>query len=142
MKIIALLTFFSIIFQAYANESDDTLKFYLSKSSLVVFGTITSNPTAISEEAGVINHYCEFKIQNVLKGNQNLENQVIKINIQRFESKEKDKHPLVKKDSECIVFLKKPIPNAISWVTSDFWFGVQNPSPWMIRSLQKLSSAE
>ena len=125
---------------AKADASDDTLKFFLSRSDLVVAGKIISEPVGIITEDGVPNYICEFHVQDVLKGDAKLKEQAIKVNIKRFERDLKDKHPLIKKDSECLLFLKRATPDTPSWVTADFWFGVQHSSPWMARSLKRLAA--
>jgi hypothetical protein len=52
----------------------------------------------------------------------------------------KDRHPLIKKDAECILFLKKQPPGNIPRLASaDYWCGVQHPSPWMFKSLRRLA---
>jgi hypothetical protein len=117
--------------------SDDTLKLLLSKSELVAMGKITSEPDSIIEELDVPNYICEFRIKDVLKGDGKLKDQVIKVNIVRFEMDANDKHPLIKKDGECILFLKRTTPSSSSWVTADFWFGLQHPSPLMAQSLKR-----
>jgi hypothetical protein len=127
---------------ARADTDDDTLKFFLSKSELVVVGKITTEPFGLITEVGVPNYSCEFKIHEVLKGDAALKGQVIRINIKRFERTNKDKHPLIKKDSDCIVFLNSDRPNIPHWVTSDFWFGLQHPSESMMCSLKRLCNKE
>lgn len=137
-----LLTFVFASFPARGDSGDHTLKAFLSKSDLVVTGAITSEPIGINHELGVPNYISEFRVKDVLKGDGSLKDQSIKVNIQRFEMDPKDKHPLIKKDGECILFLKNAAPNTPSWVTADFWFGVQYPSPWMARSLKRLAAEE
>jgi hypothetical protein len=124
---------------AWADSSDDTLEFFLRKSDLVVIGQIKNEPSAIIKEVGVLNYVCDFEVSDVLKGDKTLNAKTIKINIVRFEMNEKDRNPLIRKDSECIVFLKmQPDGNAPRWETADFWFGIQNPSPWMAKSVKRL----
>lgn len=139
MKLLALLFSLIAVLPVRGDDGDDTLKSFLSKSDLVVMGKITSEPIGINYETGVPNYNCEFRVQDVLKGDAKLKAQVIKINIMRFEIDAKDKHPLIKKDGECILFLKSAAPNTPGWVTADFWFGIQYPSPWMARSLKRLA---
>ena len=125
-----------------ADDSDDTLKFYLSKSDLVVLGRILNDPLAISGRDGVPNYICEFKVSDVLKGDEKLKGETIRVNIVRRELNKKDKHPLIKKDAECILFLKKADNAMPSWETADFWFGIQYPSPVMAKSLKRLAAPE
>ncbi len=121
-----------------ADESDDTLKYYLSKSDLVAVGTISPNSLAIIDALGVPNYICVFQIKKVIKGDSQLEGKNIRVNIMRFEIQEKDKSPLIKNGGECILFLKNVRPRIPSWETVDFWFGVQNYSPWMAKSLERI----
>ena len=127
---------------ALADASDDTLKFFLSKSEVIVSGKIATEPMGITDELGVLNYICEFQVQDVLKGDAGLQGRTVKVNIMRFEKDAKDKHPLIKKDQECLLFLKSATPNTPSWVTADFWFGVQQHSPWMARSLKRLAAGK
>jgi len=143
MKRIALLVLVCSVltpFLAVADSGDDTLRLYLSKSDLVILGTIVSEPMGITDESGVPNYICEFKVSDVCKGNAELKDNTIKVNIKRFEMKDEDHHPLIKKDAECILFLKQePKGNTPTWTTSDFWFGIQHPIPWMLNSLKRLT---
>jgi len=127
-------------FICFADTSDDTLNFYLSKSDLVVVGKIVSEVGAVIDELGVPNYICDFEIQDVIKGDEGLKDRTIKINIMRFEIDKEDKHPFIKKDSKCLLFLKKANEgNTPAWETADFWFGIQHPFPTMIKSLKRLA---
>ncbi len=145
MKRIALLTLACMAlspFFAAADSSDDTLEFYLSKSDVVLRGTILNGPAGVIDESGVPNFYCEFKVSDVLKGDAKLNGTTVKVNIVRFEMDKKDHHPLIKKDAECILFLKQSKNNVPSLKTADFWFGVQHPFPWLARSLKRLAKEQ
>jgi hypothetical protein len=125
---------------AQADSGDDTLAYFLSKSELVVIGTLKDEPVGVFTENGVPNYVCDFAVSDVLKGDNALRGKTIRVNIVRFEDDEKDRHPLIKKDAECIVFLKKQSEGTIPrWATADFWFGLQYPSPWMAKSLKRLA---
>ncbi len=125
------------------DEGDDPLRVLLSRADLVVLGTIASEPMRVSFEAGVVHYPCDFQVAEVCKGDAALEGMTLQVNIKRLEMYEKDHHPLIKKDAECILFLKKESKGTKPpWVTSDFWFGIQHPSPWMAKSLKKLASQE
>jgi len=142
MKMLVPLTLvLSLAFSVcFADASDDTLKFYLSKSDLVALGKIVSLAAAVFDEAGVPNYLCDFKVSDVLKGDSGLKEKTIRVNIMRFEMSPKDHHPLIKKGSDCILFLKRASGRTIPrWVTADFWFGAQHPSPWMAKSLKRLA---
>ena len=125
---------------AVADDGDDTLRGWLAKSELVVAGTITNEPIGITHETGVPNYIGDFKVAEVLKGDVTLAGKVIAVNIVRFELDVKDKHPLVKKDGECILFLKNVSPDKPVWQTADCWFSVQQASPLLVRSLKRLDA--
>jgi hypothetical protein len=142
MKMLTVLAaFFALVSGVcYADESDDTLRFFLSKADLIVLGTVTSEPTERVEEEGVPSYLCEFTVSDVCKGDITLRSKTVKVSIKRFERDKKDHHPLIKKDAECILFLKKaPERTTPQWVTADFWLGVQYPSPWMVKSIKRLA---
>ncbi|HEV3255428.1 MAG TPA: hypothetical protein VG013_00985 [Gemmataceae bacterium] len=123
---------------AAADGGDDTLRFFLSKSDLVVVGTVTSDPAGVEKEAGVVNYHCRVAVSEVLKGKVSTKGELA-VNIIRFESAEEDKLPYLKKGAKCILFLKSADPKTSSWETADVWFGVQQFSPWMARSLKRLA---
>ena len=126
---------------AMADSGDDTLRALLAQSDLVVLGKIVSQPAnAPITKPGVMHHNCDFAVEDVLKGEPTLTNTTIKVTITRFEMEKKDHHPLIKKDSRCILFLKRASPdNTPVWVTSDVWMGVQYPFPWLARSLKRVA---
>lgn len=121
---------------------DDTLRFYLSKSDIAVLGKIVAAPLEYQFESGVPLYQCEFLVSDVYKGDVALKGEIIKVSIKRLEASKKDKHPLVKKDGECILFLKNISPSAPPWETADVWFGVQQPSPPLAHSLKRLAAGK
>jgi len=142
MKTIAILATAVVLSfgVCHADDSDDTLRLFLSKSDLVVSGTISSEPWGLISGDGVPTYICEFNVSDVCKGDADLKDKTIKVNIRRFEMDKNDRHPLIKKNAECILFLKKgPKGNTPVWTTSDFWFGIQHPIPWMVKSLKRLA---
>jgi hypothetical protein len=127
---------------AFADDSDETLQYFLSKSALVVLGEITSQPRGIVTEDGVVNYICDFRIAEVLKGKKPNAD-TITINIVRFERVNEDRLPELKKGGKCILFLKNARPGEKpAWRTADFWFGFQAPSPWMAKSLKRLAEQD
>ena len=135
--VIFVLVVASNVSNVLANESNDTLLFLLSKSDLILRGRIVSEPVGIIFSDGVVDYLCDYTVFEVLKGDPILESKTIKINIRRFEIDEKDKHPLVDMNSECVLFLDRVENQIPNMVTSDFWFGIQYPSPYMIDSIRK-----
>jgi len=137
---LAGLLLVSVAAAALADEGDDTLRFYLAKSKLVVLGEITSMSGADMTELGVLGYMCEFRVEDVLLGDEKLKGAAIKVRIIRFGVGEKDHLPLLEKGQQCILFLKPLEQSSAEWITADFWFGVQYPSPWMARSLKRLAA--
>ena len=126
----------------FARGSDATLQFYLSKSELVVLGEIASEISSATEEAGAVNHRCDFQIAEVLKGQWPGEPKIA-VNIARFELNDADRLPELKQGYRCILFLNnqgnRKTPR---WQTADVWFGIQNSSPSMAKSLKRLARVE
>ena len=125
-----------------ADDSDDTLRFYMGKSDLVVSGTIISEPEGCVDEAGVVNWICRFNVKETLHGT-GVATNTLDVNIIRFEIHKKD-HPLyLAKDSECILFLKSTSKTEKpSWKSADFWFGIQPYLPVMEMSIRRLSKQQ
>jgi hypothetical protein len=124
---------------SWADKSDHTLHRWLSRSDLVVIGTVANNPVAVVSAKGVLNYHWAFKVADVCKGNADLRGESISVSTTRIEIDEKDLHPLIKKDAESILFLKNEgTEEKPNWVTADYWFGIQRPSPWMVKSIKRL----
>lgn len=124
-----------------AEESDDTLRFYLAKSELVVTGSIQSDPAGIVDKKGFVAYLCQFRVDDVLKGDAALKGTVIWVGISRHEVGEEDKHPLIKMGGESLLFLKSSQQNSPTWVTADSWFGIQHPGPSLSRALRRVAGA-
>ncbi len=144
MKIISAVCALCILIglTAKADDSDDTLRFYMKQSDLVVAGTIVSEPAGLVDEAGVINWICQFKVRDTLHGAKP-ETDTIAVNICRFEIVAKDRPSYLNKDAECILFLRNVSKtDKPSWKTADFWFGIQPLFPVMERSIKRLSGQD
>jgi hypothetical protein len=125
---------------AFVRGSDDTLRYFLSKSDLVVLGEITSNASRSSEEVGAVNYACDFQMAEVLKGRKPAD-EAIPVIVTRFELEEGDRLPELKKGCKCILFLRNTgTGDKPRWETADVWFGFQRPSPSMARVLKKLAA--
>jgi hypothetical protein len=129
-----------------ADDGDETLLYYLSKSDVAVLGQFTSDVIGESGEAGVIHYQADFKVARLIKGpamGKKGVPQTISVNIVRFEFDKEDELPELAKGKKCILFLKqvgeqeKP-----SFRTADIWFGVQRPSPTLASSLSRLVSQQ
>jgi hypothetical protein len=139
MKTLLLVATLALASFASAEDSGDTLLFFLSKSDLVVTGRIQSDPMGSVDKKGYVAYLCQFKVDDVLKGDSTLKGTVIWVGIGRHEVGEKDRNPLIKMDGECLLFLKTSPQNSPTWVTADSWFGIQHPWPSMIGSLRRLA---
>ena len=124
---------------AFGDSGDDTLAYYLSKSALVVMGSLQNPSGGARDEMGVISYAGEFRVDYVLKGDAALKGSTIRIALRRYELDEKDRHPLIKHEGDCILFLRKAEANQDAWETVDYWFGVQPASAAMARALKRLA---
>lgn len=122
-----------------ADHSDDTLRYYLSKTELCVAGTIASEPIGVVREAGVVNYTCEFAVSGVLRGE--LKDKTIQVNVIRHEIGEADRPADLKKDARCILFLKAQPRSVPPWATVDFWFGYQPYSSTMAGALKRVAQS-
>jgi len=123
----------------HAGSSDDTAKFYLSKSDVVLHGTMLEGPLVFHGSSGIYNHSRKFKVSDVLKGDSTLKGTTVRVNIISIGFAD----PLIHtKNTECILFLKQSPNNVPHLETADFWFGIQYPFPWMIKSLKRLAKQE
>ena len=130
---------------AVAGDPEETLRFYLAKSDVVVLGEFTSEPIHKSNKFGS-HDQADFKIAQLLKWDAPGEAQVggtIKVHIMRFELEPEDRLPELKKGGKCFLFLEchdlKPAP---SYITADIWFGVQRPNPFMGKSLSRVAAEQ
>jgi hypothetical protein len=122
-----------------AEDSDDTLRFYLAKSELVVTGSIQSEPAGIVDMKGFVAYLCQFRVHDVLKGDAALKGTVFWVGIDRHEVGEQDKHHLIKMGGESLLFLKRSKQKSPTWVTADSWFGIQHPGPSLSRALRRVA---
>lgn len=122
-----------------ADDGDDTLRGWLAKSELVVSGTITNEPVAIQFDSGFARYSCDFKVEDVLKGEVALAGQTIQVTITRSELDTPDRMVPIQKDHRCILFLKKAAADKPAWQTVDMWFGLQPTDPARQRSLKRLA---
>ncbi len=134
------LFMFVIVLSTFADEGDDTLKYFLSKSDCVASGTIISEPIGVVYEAGVVEYICDFKVTEVLKGDAMTNGVTARVVIVRFEQDASDRHPLIKKGGDCILYLKTASGSIPKLRTADFWFGVQYPNSSLMRSLKRLAT--
>lgn len=122
-------------------HSADTLHFYLTKSELVVAGTVASEPMVVTIAKGESNYIVTFHIEEIIYGPVLPETE-INVNIIRLEENPGEAgQQYLQQGFRCILFLKKqPTGYIPEWETSDDWFGVQFYNSIMITILKRLSS--
>ena len=127
---------------AFAGNDDDTLRFYLSKSSLVVSGTIVDNPTAVGSEVGVVRYGFKFKVAKVLKGK--TPDEEIHVYLTHYHMGNVEEPPYLKKDGKAILFLRRAIDRKDfkSWASADGWFGIQPFNSAMEAELKAVADEE
>jgi len=144
-KLLKVLPFvvLSIIFACtgtQADESDDTLEYYLSKSQVVVHGKIFTEPRVnkYKEKKGATSHEFDFQVIDVIKGDFTKKNDILMVNVLQFVDNPTDQHPLINKDKTSILFLKDSGYRQMLLETVDHWFAVQYPNPNLLKSLKRL----
>jgi hypothetical protein len=126
--------------RAYADEGDDTLKFYLSESDCVALGTISSESIGISTDAGVVEYVCDFTILEKIKGDALTNGITTRVTIVQNEGRDSSvRNPLIKKGGECILFLKTSANSLPKLRTADRWLGIQYSSGSMASYLKRVS---
>jgi hypothetical protein len=122
-----------------AGDTEEALRLFLAKSDVVALGEFTTEPLG-KETNGEYRHYqADFKITQVIKWDAPGETPVGK-NIEVHILLEGEERLLeMKKGGKCLLFLQchdlKPNP---SYITADFWFGVQRPNPGLAKSLSRI----
>jgi len=86
------------------------------------------------DEIGVPHYFATVKVLDVCKGDAHLNGRTIKVEIVRFEPDEKARHPLIKDGAKSVLFLKG---SGKQWITADIEFGVQHPTPALVKSLKR-----
>jgi hypothetical protein len=134
-----------------ANDLQETLRFYLAKSDVVVLGEFTSEPIRKGASKFGTHYQADFKIAQLLKWDAPGDTRAgatIKVHIVRAilhedDFEPEDQLPDLKKGGKCILFLEchdpQPTP---SYITADIWFGVQRPSSWMAKSLTRITTEQ
>ncbi|HUY91209.1 MAG TPA: hypothetical protein VMV10_20895 [Pirellulales bacterium] len=121
---------------ARADDGDDTLRYYLSKSSLVVSGKIVEGPRA-RILSGVIYVSLKLKVTKVIKGEADGD---ILVGLTRYRSKDEPLPEVMKKPGSVILFLNKGKlnPEIGGWVGADPWFAIQPYNSVLERSLARV----
>lgn len=122
-------------------EGDDTLAYYLSKSDLVIVGTVAEKPGYAVEESGGRIYSAAIEVHEVLKGSlprtAAKTPAVLKPLIVRIEEERDEELPLLRKGSKCIFFLDKDGAKTV-----DVWFGVQRHTTALAKSITRLAKRD
>ena len=123
-----------------AEPGDDTLSLLLSKSQLVVSGTITTNAIAmLGGGLGLEIYDFTFRIEDVIKGAPEMRGQTIRVVFEvRQGSGSYDSLPLFQPNARRVLFLNEPKSSHGYWVQADEWSAIYFHSSWMLDSLKRL----
>jgi len=117
-----------------AEHGDQTILYYMSHSTLVVSGTMPSQPVGKTGEAGVVRYSFDIQITEVLHGHRPKED-TIRVQMTRVEMGTEDALPFLKKGAKCILFLTVYATTGVT----DPWFGVQPYNSHMANRIKELS---
>jgi hypothetical protein len=117
---------------------DDTLAYFLSKSELVVSGTISTNVGELGGGLGLMMFDFDFRVSDVIKGPTELRGRTIHVVISRRQgmNNPSDDLPLFKPSAERVLFLRE---SHGYWQQADEWFAIQFPSSWLVKSLKRVA---
>lgn len=123
-------------------SGDDTLRYYLSKSTVVVSGEVFDGPQGASFDAGVSRYSFKLKVKEVLYGI--MLDPEFTVVTERMERDATEHQPFFKKGKLVILFLrlKKNDRGLVLWREADPWFGVQQYNEGMALSLKRLAKEE
>ena len=137
MKALFALTAAFLASSVIAEEGDDTLRYFLSKSDIVVIGKVATDPEVDVSEDGVAKCRFGVSVTESLKGDN--ADDYINVTVAHSASNADDKLPWLNKKSKVLLFLRnagdQERPN---WTGADVWFSVQPHSGRMASSLKRL----
>lgn len=138
----AVVVFVLLARSSLADDGEDTLRSYLSKSSLVVSGEIIAGPDVSTTEQWVNRYSMRVKVAKVIKGGINDKElkDGLDLTVIRFEKKVSERLAFLKKDGRVILFLRERDDNVRGWRSVDPWFGVQQYNEIMEDELERLFS--
>ena len=121
------------------SSDDDTLRFYLSKSSLVVSGVVLNEPSVVTSESHVYRHSFRFKVDKVLKGER--ADDEINVTVTCIYEFDDEAPPSLKAGGKAILFLRQGFnrPEYRSWIGADKWFAVQPANRMLQESLKRVA---
>lgn len=127
---------------AFSDEGDDTLAYYLAKSDVVLAGEVSSAPSAVSSEVGVVEYSFKVKVMEVLQGEIRADEQPA-VTIIRFESNASDAPPWLRKGAKAVFFLRnRPDLGRRGYTSADPWFAAQPYNAALAKRIRRIAAAE
>jgi hypothetical protein len=117
-----------------AASGDDTLRYFIRNSDIIVCGTIVSEVIGKQDEVGVKIYQLTVEISEIIHGTSPGKVQ-FSFNVTRFELRPGDELPYMKKGSKCIFCLKKDP----YWHEADMWFCAQPYNSHMASRIKELA---
>lgn len=147
---------------ANAEEGDDTLEYYLLKSSLVVSGELATHPFAAGSALGAGHYSFKMKVAKVLKGalpaelpgdisppGREVANRPkgelapeFSVGITHPEVKGEDRLKWLKKGNRVTLFLRERDDVLGRFTGADPWFAIQPASDKMVKSLVRVAGGK
>lgn len=144
---------------AQGQRGDDALRYFASKSTLIVVGQILEGPGGGTSEAGVANYSMGVHVTAVLKGQlpkpsprqselpgldaikpKQRREDLLCVGIERYELSPTDRLPYFRNGAAVILFLREEERLGVkTWREADPWFAVQPYNQVMERSLERLA---
>jgi hypothetical protein len=124
---------------AAAHDPEEALRLFLAKSDVVVLGEFATEPAAEKANGGFVHYQADFKITQILKWDAPTPTKAGDTILVHLMLEGEDRPPELVKGGKCLLFLEcyrlTPKP---SYITADFWFGVQRPNPALTKALARI----
>jgi hypothetical protein len=121
-----------------ASDTEETLRYYLTKSDVIVIGEFATEPVGKEPNEEFRYYQADFKITEIVKWDAPVEPRVgmtVKVHLLVPAGEQR---PELKKGGACMLFLGcREVQPTPSFITADLWFGVQRPSPGLAKALSR-----
>ena len=102
---IALALWFAFAGALAAEPSDETLRYFLSRTPWCVAGRFTSEPAGEANESGLVCYQADVEVSEVLKGTPDGQSK-FRVGILRLEKDQADRPPVLASDAKCVLFVR------------------------------------
>lgn len=135
IKLLTLMFVLFFVSISYSIDTGyDTLRYYLSKSSLVVVGQLSSEAFCLTE-TGVLTCSFQFNVREIIVGKAP-SSEIIYVHSIHFTDS-----PCLKPNTQCIAYLKPASStNAAEFEITDVWFGLQPTFPILEDALKSITN--